>query len=281
MAAGPPPIAIRKALEDGWAAFWQAPRTLVLFTLLLGCLNLGCQLLIRWSREALAADPLSLPEPPALLTALHLLAWLGYWLSNIWLMVGLLQGSELAVERRRPQLRQLLRIDGASLVRAGGTVGLVVLLLALIVWLAQASSWLAALLNPPLAALPLLAGLAALVYLVTDQVLSLPIAVLGGFNPLQAVRRGRAAIDPHWPQALGLTLLLGLLVLAGFLLLLVGLAATLPLAACTLVAAYRQIFAPVNLGAGRTGPRPWHAPQELNGRGTPAGPETDWRDSSG
>jgi uncharacterized membrane protein len=59
---------------------------------------------------------------------------------------------------------------------------------------------------------------------------------------VEAFRRSRTAIDPHWLQALGLTLLLGLLVLAGFLLLVVGLAAALPLAACTLVAAYRQVF---------------------------------------
>jgi uncharacterized membrane protein len=118
----------------------------------------------------------------------------------------------------------------------------VLLLLTLILWLAEASSWLLALLQPMLADLPRIAGLAAGVYLVTDQVLSLPIAVLGKLKPLEAVRQGRAAIDPHWLQALGLVLVLALLVLAGFLLLVVGLVATLPLATCTLVAAYRQLF---------------------------------------
>lgn len=242
MAAGAPPIAIRLALEEGWQAFRRAPGVLMLFTLLLGGLNLACQVLIRWCTEARSAESLAQTLPPALVGGMELLAWLGYWLSNLWLLVGLLRGAAQALEQQRPQLGQLLRADRASLARAGGTCALLLLLLALIAWLAQGSGWVLALLQPALTELPRLAGVAAMVYLVTDQVLTLPIAVLGRLGPLRAVRLGRRAIDPHWLQALGLTLLLGLLVLAGFLLLVVGLVATLPLAACTLVAAYRQLF---------------------------------------
>jgi hypothetical protein len=238
----PPPIAIRQALEEGWAAFRSAPVALMLFTLLLGSLNLLCQLLIRSSSEALATDPLVRVLPQAVWLAGQLLAWLGYGITNLWLLVGLLRGAELALARQRPRLRHLLQLDWASLLRAGGTLALVLLLLALIVWLSQASGWLMALLQPALTELPRWAGVAAAVYLITDQVLSLPIAVLGELGPLAAFRQGRAAIDPHWLQALGLTLLLGLLVLAGFLFLVVGLAISLPMAACTLVAAYQQLF---------------------------------------
>lgn len=242
-AAGVPAIAIRRALEQGWAGFARAPGTLMLFTLLLGSLNLLCQLLIRWSATP-APQAWSGGGAIALALALQLLGWLGYLVTNLWLLVGLLQGAEQALRGRRPRLRLLLRPAAPTLLRAAGAVGLVVLLLALILWLAQVSGWLLILLQPGLEALPRLAGLAASVYLITDQVLSLPLTVLGGNNPLRALRLGRAAIDPHWLQALGLSLLLGLLVLAGFLLLLVGLSATLPLAACTLVAAYRQLFEP-------------------------------------
>ena len=146
-------------------------------------------------------------------------------------------------QQKNTQLIALLATKPTDLLRAGGTLGLVLLVLALVLRLAQASAWMLALLQPLLVGLPLLAGLAAVVYLVTDQLFSLPISVLVPMNPLQAFRRSRAAIDPHWIQALGLTLLLGLVVLAGFLLLVVGLAGALPLAACTLVAAYRQVFA--------------------------------------
>ena len=87
-----------------------------------------------------------------------------------------------------------------------------------------------------------MAGLAAIVYLSADQILCLPLALIGGLNPLAAFRSGRAATDPHWLQALGLTLVLLAMVLAGFLVLLIGLVVALPVAACTLTAAYEQLF---------------------------------------
>ena len=79
-----------------------------------------------------------------------------------------------------------------------------------------------------------------------DQILSLPLTVIGGLGPLGAFRRGRAATDPHWLHALGLTLVLLGMVLAGFLVLLAGLVVALPVAACTLTAAYQQLFEPVD-----------------------------------
>ena len=92
------------------------------------------------------------------------------------------------------------------------------------------------------------AGLAAAIYFSADQILSLPLTLIGGLNPLAAFRCSRAATDPHWLQALGLALVLLGMVLAGFLVLLVGLVVTLPLAACTLTAAYEQLFGPEDRG---------------------------------
>jgi hypothetical protein len=252
-----PPIAIRRALEEGWAAFRGAALPLTLFSLLLGGINLLCQLAIRWSAELLL-NPFGQPDPLALV--LQLLAWLGYLVSNLWLLVGLLRGADSALRGERPQLIALLATKPTDLLRAGGTLGLVLLVLALVLRLAQASAWMLALLQPLLVGLPLLAGLAAVVYLVTDQLFSLPISVLVPMNPLQAFRSSRAAIDPHWIQALGLTFLLGLLVLGGFLLLVVGLAGALPLAACTLVAAFRQVFTVPVLNPSRQ-PQPRQSPR--------------------
>jgi hypothetical protein len=253
----PPPIAIRSALEEGWAGFRQGCVPLVLFTLVVGSLNVLCQLAIRFSDERIVNV---YGQTDQLARVGFLLAWLAYVFTNLWLAVGLLQGANTALERQQPRLLNLLRLDGRALLRAGATAALVLLVLAVIFRLAQASAWLLALLQPLLIALPLLAGAAAVVYVVTDQLLSLPLSVLGGHGPMEAFRRGRAAIDPHWLQALGLTLLLGLVMLSGFLLLLVGLAASLPLAACILVAAYRQLFPP--------GP-----PRRLQGRPQPLQPQ--------
>jgi hypothetical protein len=240
-ASWPPPIAIRRALEEGWAGFRTSTASLMLFTLVVGGVNVICQLSIRFSGERVVNVYGQIDE---LARGIFLLAWVAYLLSVLWLVVGLLRGASSALEHSQPRLGDLLRVDGRTLLRAGGTLALVLLVLAVILRLAQASAWLLALLQPLLVALPLLAGLAAVIYVLTDQILSLPLSVLGGHGPWEAFRRGRASIDPHWLQALGLTLLLWLVVLAGFLLLVVGLAATLPVAACILVAAYRQLFPP-------------------------------------
>ncbi|MCP9928963.1 hypothetical protein [Cyanobium sp. CH-040] len=237
--AQPPPIAIRRALEQGWQAFRQAPGTLILFTLLMGGLIIVFQLTIRFSTANIVND---YGQTDPLAWAVSRLAVVAWILGFLWLVVGLLRGADAVLQNTRPRLRDLLRLEGRALLRTGGTLALELLVLGVIVRLAQASAWLLALLEPPLMALPLLAGIAAVVYVLTDQILSLPLCVLGGRGPLEAFRRGRTAIDPHWLQALGLTLLLGLVVLSGFLLPLVGLAASLPLAACIQVAAYRQLF---------------------------------------
>ena len=105
----------------------------------------------------------------------------------------------------------------------------------------EVSSWLLTLLQPQLAALPLWAARAVVAYVLVDQVLLLPITVLGGQAGLAAFSSGRRATDPHWLQALGLLTVVTLMLLGGFLLL-IGLAAALPLAMCTLTAAYRQLF---------------------------------------
>ncbi len=236
-----PPLAIRAAVERGWGAFAHCPWVLIGFTLISGGANLLSQLLYRYESN-LVISVLGQPDPVPI--ALASLAWLLYASTGLWLVVGLLKGAELALERRQPRLGQLLRVAPRVMLRCLGTVLLILLVLALIVRLAQASSWLLTLIQPLLAPLPLLAGLAAVVYFSADQVLILPLTVLGGLHPLAAFRRGRAATDPHWLQALGLSLVLLGMVLAGFLVLVAGLLVALPVAACTLTAAYRQLFSP-------------------------------------
>ena len=241
--AGPnqphPPLAIRSAVEHGWAAFSHCPLVLMGFTLISGGANLVTQLFYRYE----SGQMLSLvgkPDPIAI--ALAGGAWILYALTGLWLVVGLMRGAQLALNQGQPRLGELIRVDSRAMLRCFGSLLLILVVLALIVRLAQASSWLLTLIQPLLAPLPLVAGLAAIVYLSADQILCLPLALIGGLNPLAAFRSGRAATDPHWLQALGLTLVLLAIVLAGFLMLLVGLVVALPVAACTLTAAYQQLF---------------------------------------
>lgn len=251
--ASPSPLAIRRAVERGWSGFRHCPWVLMGFALLSGSANLLSQLLYRYE-SGLVLSRLGQPDPLSI--ALAALAWILYGLTGLWMVVGLTRGSLLALAQRRPRLAELLRVDGKAMLRCGGSLALMLVLLVVIVRLAQASSWLLTLIQPLLAPLPLLAGLAAILYLSADQILCLPLTLIGGLNPLAAFRTGRAVTDPHWLQALGLALVLLGLVLAGFLLLLVGLVVTLPMAACTLTAAYQQLFGPEDRGGLTRPPHP-------------------------
>lgn len=139
-------------------------------------------------------------------------------------------------------LSLLVQPDWPAMARSFGTLTLIAAVLWGVRELADATGALLTLLQPLLASLPFVARLAVLVYLAADQVLCLPITVLGGAPPLAAVQSGRRAIDPHWLQALGLLLVVSLILLAGVLLLLAGLVVALPVALCTLTAAYAQLF---------------------------------------
>ncbi len=236
----PAPLAIRAAVERGWLAFSHCPWVLMGFTLLSGGTNLLAQLLYRFESGRVIS---ALGQPDALSICLATGAWILYVLTGLWLVVGLMRGSLLALDQQRPRLGSLIKLDGWAMLRCFGTLTLALVVVAVIVRLAQASAWLLTMLQPLLAPLPLLAGVAAVVYLSADQVLCLPLCLVGGLNPVAAFRGSRAATDPHWLNALGLTLVLLAMVLAGLLVLVVGLVVALPLASCTLTAAYLQLFA--------------------------------------
>ena len=250
--SGPAPLAIRSAVERGWLAFSHCPWVLMGFTLVSGASNLLAQV---WFRRESGRVISELGQPDALAISLAAGAWILYAATGLWMVVGLMRGSLLALYQGRPRFGDLIRLDGRAMGRCFGTLALALVVLVLIVRLAQASSWLLTLLQPLLAPLPLLAGVAAAIYLSADQILCLPLSLIGGLNPVAAFQGSRAATDPHWLHALGLTLVLLAMVLAGFLVLVVGLVVALPVATCTLTAAYQQLFG--------------------------AGQGTGWRDNSG
>lgn len=240
------PIAIRAAVDEGWHAYRRCAGRLSGFALLAGGLNLLAQLAFRRASLGLFT-PAGDPVPAVMLAAgAALLVW---GLSGLWLLVGLMRGAAVALEQNHVSAALLLRPDWRAMARTFGTLTLIAVVLWGVRALADATAGLLTLLQPLLAPLPLLARLAVLVYLAADQVLCLPITVLGGATPLGAVQSGRRAIDPHWLQALGLLMVVSLMLLAGVLPLLAGLVVTLPLALCTLAAAYRQLFGPPLTGS--------------------------------
>jgi len=249
---GSDPIAIRRALEEGWQAFCRHAAVLTGFTVLVGGLHVLAWVAYRGSGGLLEGGQ---PQPAPEQLGLAIAALGVYLFSGCWLVVGLVQGAELALEGGHPKLGPLLRLDGLALARLAWTSLFLLLLLALVLQVGEVSSWLLTWLIPGLAPLPTWAARALIVYAVADQVLVVPITVLGQQAGLAAFRSGRRATDPHWLYALGLTAVVALILLAGFLLL-IGLVAALPIAFCTLTAAYRQLFVipvgPRAVGAPRT-----------------------------
>lgn len=235
----PGPIQIRRALGEGWRCFQLAPWSFVGFTLLAGGSTVLGQSLHRVGADALAAEeavPLALLASAAGLT-------LGL-VGSLWLNVGLVRGAWIGLAGDRPRFSDLARWDGRAILRLLLIVLLLLLINVLVLVIAGLGSGLLTLLQPLLGLLPALAGGAVFAYIAVNQLLHLPLAVLGGTGPVDNFRSGRVAIDPHWGRGLAFSLVLGLILVAGALALLAGLLVALPLVNCSLAAAYRQLFGP-------------------------------------
>ncbi|MEB3200622.1 MAG: hypothetical protein VKK62_08870 [Synechococcaceae cyanobacterium] len=246
------------ALHDGMVAFRRAPRSFVLFALLLT----GLQLLLVPLQERLFTVHGPSTRPLDLLLGL-----LGLVLSltvSLWGTQGLVRGAWACLEGQRPRLPALLRWDGRGFRRLLGAwtavsllplVPLLALLLALSLGLLllQASP---GLLSDELVVL--LGGLLALLglgsvgclvllatYLGVNQQFLAQITLLEDRNGWSSVNRGRRLADPQWVLLLLLLLIKGILLLIGGLLAFVTLGiawiVAWPLVSCISTAAYRQL----------------------------------------
>jgi len=274
------------ALRDGWRAFARNPWSFLLFGLLLVGLELALHLLLQprlpfdwkpstWLTGATpwAWSPCRLEEgvldcrldlnsvnwPRLLRQSLDLLRYAlvvlcqGVLLSglslllNLWGTSGLIRGSWLALEGRRPQLADFSHWDGRALLR----LALPSLLLSWGLGLAFAMAGLLAVvlggLQPWLALLPLLAALAVAIYLSVSQFFLPQLALLHDPNALDTLQAGHRDVDRHWDQVAGLAVLsFVLLVAAAFLGVGLGLLIAWPVVVCIQTAAYRQLFGPID-----------------------------------
>ncbi|MDI9407179.1 MAG: hypothetical protein QM522_10790 [Chitinophagaceae bacterium] len=231
------PLRLGAAVEDGWRAFSRSPWPFVLFTLLSGGLSLLFQALTNLD----ALPEASQPATPLLVSAV-IVGTVGQVIVNLWGTVGLIRGAWTALNGDRPGWNTFSRWDGRASGRlllrqlTLGVLVLVVLLAAgiLMFGLAQLQPW--------LAALPAVAALVVLIYLLVGQSFLPWVALLEGPGPLATLQRGREGVDPQWWWVLLLALLQGAILLVGALLCGVGLLAAAPLAVCISTAAYRQLF---------------------------------------
>lgn len=244
------------AVHDGWQAFCRAPRSFVLFTLLVNLLLLALQPLMAGigTRAHPSADPVAW-----LLFTLALAAMVAL---NLWCQLSLARGARLALEGRRPSLAQLLRPDRAAslrLLRAWLRLAALMVLPSaaalvlfglplLLLWepSVQQALGLAAvrLLGLILAALLLVSlalSLAGLLYLAVNQAFLPQIVLFERGAGAAALRRGRQLVDPQWPLVLLLVLISAILNALGLLVCMVGTLVAWPTVVCIGTAAYRQL----------------------------------------
>jgi len=282
----PRKLDLGQALRDGWRAFARNPWSFLLFGLLLVGLELTLHLLLQprlpfgWKPSAWLTDATpwawspcrldtgvlecrldlnSVNWPRLLRQSLDLLRYglvvlcqsvlLGglSLLLNLWGTSGLIRGSWLALEGRRPRFADFSHWDARALLR----LALPSLLLRWGLGLVFAMAGLLAVvlggLQPWLALLPLLAALAILIYLSVSQFFLPQLALLHDPNALDTLQAGQRQVDRHWDQVAGLAVVSFIVLVAGALFGIgLGLFIAWPVVVCIQTAAYRQLFGPTD-----------------------------------
>ncbi|MCP9884322.1 hypothetical protein KBY97_04165 [Synechococcus sp. ATX 2A4] len=217
------------------------------FTLLGGVLNVIGQLV-----QNRGSDELQQGGPAGyLLLALGGLA--AGVASNIWLNVGLLRGSRIALAEGQPRFAELARWEGAATLRLLGMAALLLMVNGLVLITCGLVAGVLSVLTPGLGLLALVLGGAALMILNVSQVFQLPLVVVGRLGPVLAFQRGWSRKTRGWaPLYLltlalhGLQVLLVLLVPTPFaalaVLLAVGLLIAWPVMIASLMAGYDALF---------------------------------------
>ena len=228
-----PRLDVGAALQEGWRAFARSPWPFVGFSLLVSLVSLLGQVVQNLGAAEEAGPALRL---------LGLVATLGLLVLNLWAIQGLIRGAWMALEGGRPAFSDLSRWNGGGMLRlfqVGLVValGLVVLALALGFLSGGLSNF-----NQALAALPLIAGVLAVLWFVITQHFLAQITLIQGTGPIDTLSRGQAMVQPRIGQVVLLILLEAAITLAGVLALLVGVFVAWPVATCVATAAYRQLF---------------------------------------
>ena len=225
---------VLRAVEDGWDAFTRAPWPFVLFTLLVGALSLVFQAI---GNVAGATN-----ETIGGTVALTIVAVIGSWIVSLWGVTGMIRGSWIALDGRKPSFSDFSRWDGAAAGRLFlRWIALFIVLLAIVLICLLVGFGLAQL-NQVLIWIPAVVALILFIYLTVNQKFLPYVALLEQRGPFESVQRGRDAVDPSWWWVVLLLVVETIILVIGVLLCGVGLLVAAPVVACVTTAAYRQLF---------------------------------------
>ena len=225
---------VLRAVEDGWDAFTRAPWPFVLFTLLVGALSLVFQAI---GNVAGATN-----ETIGGTVALTIVAVIGSWIVSLWGVTGMIRGSWIALDGRKPSFSDFSRWDGAAAGRLFlRWIALFIVLLAIVLICLLVGFGLAQL-NQVLIWIPAVVALILFIYLTVNQKFLPYVALLEQRGPFESVQRGRDAVDPSWWWVVLLLIVETIILVIGVLLCGMGLLVAAPVVACITTAAYRQLF---------------------------------------
>ena len=226
---------VLRAVVDGWDAFTRAPWPFVLFTLLVGALSLVFQAignLAGATNETIGAGAV----------VLTVVAVIGSWIVSLWGVTGMIRGSWMALDGRKPSFSDFSRWDGAAAGRLFlRWIALFIVLLAIVLICFLVGFGLAQL-NQVLIWIPAVVALILFIYLTVNQKFLPYVALLEQRGPFESVQRGRDAVDPSWWWVVLLLFVETIILVIGVLLCGVGLLVAAPVVACVTTAAYRQLF---------------------------------------
>ena len=221
---------VLRAVEDGWDAFTRAPWPFVLFTLLVGALSLVFQAI---GNVAGATN-----ETIGGTVALTIVAVIGSWIVSLWGVTGMIRGSWIALDGRKPSFSDFSRWDGAAAGRLFlRWIALFIVLLAIVLICLLVGFGLAQL-NQVLIWIPAVVALILFIYLTVNQKFLPYVALLEQRGPFESVQRGRDAVDPSWWWVVLLLIVETIILVIGVLLCGVGLLVAAPVVACVTTAAY-------------------------------------------
>ena len=228
---------VLKAVEDGWNAFTKAPWPFILYTLLVGVLSLIFQAIGNAATGGGSNTTLGIGG-----VILTIVAVVGSWIVSLWGVTGMVRGSWIALDGRKPAFAEFTRWDGAAASRlfvrwiALAIVFLVIAIICGLVGFGLAQ------LNQVLIWIPAVVALILFIYLSVNQKFLPYVALLEQRGPFDTVQRGRDVVDPSWWWVVLLLIVDAVIIIIGALLCGVGLLVAAPVVACITTAAYRQLF---------------------------------------
>lgn len=235
-------LQVLRAVEDGWNAFCKAPWSFLLFQALVGLVMLPFVLMTIAGGARIAAVKEVAELHPILGGVLLIVGLIGYVIVLLWGIVGLIRGTWIALEGRKPEFRDFTRWDGAASGRLLGSMILVWIVIAIASVIAYLIGLGLGQINQALILIPSIALAIFGIWFMVTQKFLVQSSLLGSKNSADALSAGLKVINPSWWIVLWLVIIEATIHAIAAAFHYGGLFVAVPVLVCISTAAYRQLF---------------------------------------